>query len=63
MLKKVNIKAFWLYFLKIFFKDTKDEDIAKRFIFFDKFTIMPISIFDTYYCQEKILNHIFIMII
>lgn len=51
--KKVNIKAFWLYFPKIIFKNAKDKIVVKRFIFFDESTMMPISIFDNYYSWEK----------
>lgn len=47
------MNIFQLYFLKIIFKNAKDEDVTKRFILFDKSTTISIFIFDDYYYQKK----------
>lgn len=59
ILRRISIKAFWLYFPKIIFKDIEDEGAAERFILFDKSTIIPIFVFDNYYYQEKELQSYF----
>lgn len=48
-LKRVNISAFKLFFLKTIFKDIKDKNAIKKFIFFDKSTVMIIFVLDNYY--------------
>lgn len=49
ILKRISIKALKLYFPKIIFYNTRDKEAEEDFIFFDKFIMMPMSIFDNYY--------------
>lgn len=53
ILRKVSMRALQLYFLKIIFKDIENKKTAKKFIFFDKFIMIPIFVFDNYYYQDK----------
>lgn len=64
-LKRVNMRAFQLYFPKIIFQDAKDEEAAESLIPYSTLTMMPTSIFDDYYIiiREKNLTHILYMII
>lgn len=62
-LKKINIRAFWLYFLKIIFHDTKDKKDVKDLILFSISTKIPTSIFMIITTGKKNLNHNFSMII
>lgn len=56
IIKKVNIKAFWLYFLKIIFQEFKDEDIARIFILFSSLILISTFFIDNYYYQKKDLK-------